>query len=82
MAHDCRSDLEVSLVVKVLFVECHTLIQLLLAIGELDDSTQVHRKVQLVPVRTLALTRALQQATDDPRRLFHPRGDGGSHVKH
>ena len=80
VAPDRRSDLEVRFVIKVLFMENHPLIRLLLTIGDLDDSTKVHREVQLVPVRTLAMTRVLQQDTDDPRRLLRPRGDGRSHA--
>ena len=59
VAPDRRSDVEVRLVIRVPFVENHPLIQILLAVGDLDDSTKVHREVQLVPVRTLALTRVL-----------------------
>ena len=38
VAHDRCPDLEVRLVIKVLFVECHTLIHVLLTVGDLDDS--------------------------------------------
>ena len=80
VAPNGRANLEVRFVIKVLIVKNQSLIHFLLAVGDLDDSTEVHREVQLVPVWTLAMTRILQQDTDDPRRLLRPRGDGRSHA--
>ena len=56
VAPNGRPNLEVRFVIKVLLVKNHSLIHFLLAVGDLDDSTEVNSEVQLVPVWTLAMT--------------------------